>query len=188
MPKPQRPRIKTSQEDRNKLKNSYLRNWRIYGRGRLSKKAESLDSEAQRTGKSRTATAARFISELRAKLSIKALVTYIRNGSKHITFIMSSNQSVKINIVTLNSKLRRYIINIRDDTGIARITLALKNLGFTINHKCVQRLMQSMQLRSCIRAVKYRSYKGQIGKGCQECVAASIQGRQAQSEVGNRCN
>ncbi|MFA3232335.1 IS3 family transposase [Acinetobacter baumannii] len=27
--------------------------------------------------------------------------------------------------------------------GYRRITLALKNMGLTINHKCVQRLMQS---------------------------------------------
>ncbi|EXB29615.1 HTH-like domain protein [Acinetobacter baumannii 1440422] len=32
--------------------------------------------------------------------------------------------------------------------GYRRITLALKNMGLTINHKCVQRLMQSMKLKS----------------------------------------
>ncbi|MEX5368548.1 IS3 family transposase, partial [Acinetobacter haemolyticus] len=29
---------------------------------------------------------------------------------------------------------------------------------------CVQRLMQSMQLKSRIRVMKYRSYKGQVSK------------------------
>lgn len=33
-----------------------------------------------------------------------------------------------------------------------------------INHKCVQRLMQMMSLKSRVRLAKYKSYKGQIGK------------------------
>ena len=33
-----------------------------------------------------------------------------------------------------------------------------------INHKCVQRLMQIMGLKSRVRPVKYKSYKGQVGK------------------------
>lgn len=48
--------------------------------------------------------------------------------------------------------------------GYRRITLALKNMGIVINHKCVQRLMQLMKLKSHVRRVKYRSYKGQIGQ------------------------
>ena len=48
--------------------------------------------------------------------------------------------------------------------GYRRITLALRNAGTIVNHKCVQRLMRSMKLKSRIRAVKYRSYKGEVGK------------------------
>lgn len=48
--------------------------------------------------------------------------------------------------------------------GYRRITLTLKHSGVIVNHKCVQRLMQTMGLKSRIRAVKYRSYKGEVGK------------------------
>lgn len=48
--------------------------------------------------------------------------------------------------------------------GYRRVTYALRNLGITINHKFVLRLMQVMGLKSRIRAAKYRSYQGQIGK------------------------
>lgn len=48
--------------------------------------------------------------------------------------------------------------------GYRRITLALRNSGLDVNHKCVQRLMQLMEPKFCIRAVKYGSYKGQTGK------------------------
>ena len=40
----------------------------------------------------------------------------------------------------------------------------LRNDGYAINHKTVQRLMQEMNLKSQVRRVKYRSYRGQVGK------------------------
>ena len=40
----------------------------------------------------------------------------------------------------------------------------LRNEGYTLNHKTVQRLMQDMNLKSQIRRVKYRSYRGEVGK------------------------
>lgn len=64
--------------------------------------------------------------------------------------------------------------------GYRRITLALRNLGMIVNHKCVQRLMQLMALKSRIRAVKYRSYKGKIGK-----VADNVLQRQFKADRPN---
>ena len=49
--------------------------------------------------------------------------------------------------------------------GYRRVILELKNQGFNINHKKVQRLMKKLNLQSIIRKKrKYSSYKGQIGK------------------------
>ncbi|CRK84718.1 IS3 family transposase OrfB [Neobacillus massiliamazoniensis] len=48
--------------------------------------------------------------------------------------------------------------------GYRRITLELRNQGFLINHKTVQRLMKELGLKSLVRMKKYRSYKGNMGK------------------------
>ena len=48
--------------------------------------------------------------------------------------------------------------------GYRRITAEMRNRGFIINHKTVQRLMQSMNIKSQIRKVRYRSYKGEVGR------------------------
>ena len=49
--------------------------------------------------------------------------------------------------------------------GYRRITLELRNQGFLVNHKRVQRLMKLMTLTARIRRKrKYASYKGEIGK------------------------
>ena len=65
--------------------------------------------------------------------------------------------------------------------GYRRITLALRNTGLIVNHKCVQRLMISMKLKSRIRVVKYRSYKGQVGK-----IANNVLQRQFKAERPNQ--
>lgn len=48
--------------------------------------------------------------------------------------------------------------------GYRRVTAEMRNRGFIINHKTVQRLMQSMNIKSQIRKVRYRSYKGEVGR------------------------
>lgn len=65
--------------------------------------------------------------------------------------------------------------------GYRRITLALKNLGLSVNHKCVQRLMQSMKLKSRVRIAKYRSYKGLVGQ-----VADNVLQRQFEANKPNQ--
>lgn len=48
--------------------------------------------------------------------------------------------------------------------GYRRITMELRNLGYTINHKTVQRLMKVCNIKYMVRIKKYRSYRGQVGK------------------------
>lgn len=48
--------------------------------------------------------------------------------------------------------------------GYRRITAEMRNRKFVINHKTVKRLMDELGLKCKIRKVKYRSYKGEIGK------------------------
>ena len=48
--------------------------------------------------------------------------------------------------------------------GYRRITLELRNEGCLINHKTVKKLLDELGLKSEVRKVKYRSYKGEVGK------------------------
>lgn len=48
--------------------------------------------------------------------------------------------------------------------GYRRITAEMRNRNYTINHKTVQRIMIEMGLKCQIRKVRYRSYKGEVGK------------------------
>lgn len=48
--------------------------------------------------------------------------------------------------------------------GYRRMTLLLRQQGFTISHKTVQRLMRELNLVCKVRMKKYRSYRGEVGK------------------------
>lgn len=48
--------------------------------------------------------------------------------------------------------------------GYRRITLELRNRGYIINHKTVQRLLREENLTCRVRMKKYCSYKGEVGK------------------------
>lgn len=48
--------------------------------------------------------------------------------------------------------------------GYRRITMELRDHGFTLNHKTVQRLMKELGLVCRVRMKKYKSYKGEVGK------------------------
>ena len=48
--------------------------------------------------------------------------------------------------------------------GYRRITAEMKNLGYGINHKTVHKLMRMLGLKSTIRKVRYRSYRGTVGQ------------------------
>lgn len=48
--------------------------------------------------------------------------------------------------------------------GYRRITMEMRNRGYSTNHKTVRKLMQACGLKCEIRRHKYRSYKGEVGK------------------------
>ena len=65
--------------------------------------------------------------------------------------------------------------------GYRRVTTEMRNRGFILNHKTIQRLMSDLGLKSKIRQVRYRSYKGEIGK-----IAPNIIDRNFTAEAPNR--
>jgi len=65
--------------------------------------------------------------------------------------------------------------------GYRRVTAEMRNRGFVINHKTVQRLMGEMCLKSKVRQVRYRSYKGEVGR-----IAPNIIARDFAADAPNR--
>lgn len=65
--------------------------------------------------------------------------------------------------------------------GYRRITLEMRNRGYRINHKTIQRLMKSLGLVCKVRMKKYRSFKGEVGK-----VAPNLLERDFEADMPNQ--
>ena len=125
-----------------------------------TKKIECLNSRAGKVGTKEKVT---IISELRYKYPLKALLHisgvprstyyyYIKNASKTDKYRIEKEEIVAI----YHENMGRY--------GYRRITMEMRNRGYIINHKTVQRLMKQLNLKCMVRIKKYRSYKGQVGE------------------------
>ena len=60
--------------------------------------------------------------------------------------------------------IRMICIENKGRYGYRRVTLELRHRGFNTNHKLVMKLMKQFHLTCLLRAKKYRSYRGEIGK------------------------
>ena len=58
--------------------------------------------------------------------------------------------------------------------GYRRINLEMRNLGYVINHKTILRIMNELNIKSHVRKVRYRSYKGEIGKIAPNIIARNF--------------
>ena len=67
--------------------------------------------------------------------------------------------------VILKADIQTIFEEHKGNYGYRRVYLELRNRGYVINHKKVQRLMQGLGLSARIRKrKKYKSYKGDVGK------------------------
>ena len=65
----------------------------------------------------------------------------------------------------LKAEIQSIFTEHRGNYGYRRMTLELRNRGYVVNHKRVQRLMKVLDLSARIRRKrKYSSYQGEIGK------------------------
>ncbi|MGY3823727.1 IS3 family transposase [Acinetobacter haemolyticus] len=163
MPKPQRTRTQYSQADRDKTQEQLLEEL-AYLRAEVAllkkRRALRLEQEAKEAAEQQRAE---LISGLRQDHELKHLL-HAAQMARSTYFYHEQQRKLEDKYSDLKQQIKAIYHQHKGRYGYRRITLALRNMGRIINHKCVQRLMQSMQLKSRIRVMKYRSYKGQVSK------------------------
>jgi transposase InsO family protein len=85
-------------------------------------------------------------------------------GLARSTFYYQAKAAAQDKHAGLKVHVRRIYEQHKGRYGYRRVTAALKQMGEHVNHKMVQRLMQTMGLKSLVRIKKYRSYKGPEGE------------------------
>ncbi len=64
----------------------------------------------------------------------------------------------------LTAEIKQIFVQNKSRYGVRRVYRELLNLGYTVNHKCVQRIMHEHGLVGKRPKEKYHSYKGEVGK------------------------
>ena len=134
-------------------------------RGRIIKKTSSLSSRGRKEEKEQLTKA---VTELRQELkcSLDFILDTINTNDSLPDLPRSDYYYWKnrIDPDTKNTDLMDAIAAIYTDNhkryGYRRITLQLKNEGWTVNHKTVKRLMSKLKLYGITPRTKYKSYKG----------------------------
>jgi transposase InsO family protein len=134
-------------------------------RGRIIKKTSSLSSRGRKQEKEQLTKA---VTELRQELNCSLdFILETINSNDSLPSLPRSDYYYwknRIDPDTKNSDLMDAITTIYTDNhkryGYRRITLQLKNEGWSVNHKAVKRLMSKLKLYGITPRAKYKSYKG----------------------------
>lgn len=105
-----------------------------------------------------------LIREFKGKYSLKTLLKILNlnkstyyYAEKHFDEKEKTNQELEDEILEIFEENYRHY-------GWPRITLELKNRGFNVNHKKVQKIMTKMGLKATPKRRKYSSYYGDVGR------------------------
>lgn len=93
-------------------------------------------------------------------------------------FEIGKIDAVKQRNQALADRIQAIFIHHKRRYGVRRIHQELVRLGYMVNHKRVQRLMHQLGLSGTRSGIKYRSYKGAVGK-----TAANIIDRNFRAEA-----
>jgi transposase InsO family protein/transposase-like protein len=134
-------------------------------RSRILKKIVCLNSRGRKEEKEQLTEA---VTELRQELKCSlGFILETINSNDSLPHLPRSDYyywKSRIDPDTKNSDLMEAITAIYTDNhkryGYRRITLQLKNEGWTVNHKAVKRLMSKLNLYGITPRAKYKSYKG----------------------------
>ena len=121
----------------------------------------------------------KVVTELRQKHELSLLL--------EISGVKSSTYYYNISKIDKDEKNRELISRIEEIFaehkgmyGYRRITKQLKNEGWKVNHKKVQRLMKKQDLESMQRKKrKYSSYKGTVGKIAEDLIKRDFNAEKA---------
>ena len=103
------------------------------------------------------------MNELRQTFTLKALLVAAKLARSTFYYQLKA-QALPDKYLATKQAIKEIFDHHKGRYGYRRITSTLRTSGALINHKVIQRLMGMMNLKSFVRAKKYRSYKGEIGQ------------------------
>ena len=153
--KPKKKPEEMTELERLQTDNEYLR-----AENAILKKVEITPIEGRKGARRKTEIVQGLVTEFPLDILLNIIKLARSTYYYHLKKLnqVDKNQSIKVEIQAIYDEHK-------GNYGYRRITLELRNRGFVVNQKKVQRLMKLLGLSSQIRRKhKYSSYQGEVGK------------------------
>ncbi|WP_421128327.1 IS3 family transposase [Streptococcus mitis] len=153
--KPKKKPEEMTELERLQAENEYLR-----AENAILKKFERTPIEGRKGARRKTEIVRGLVTEFALEILLK-IIKLAR--STYYYQLKQLNKSDKNH--DIKDEIQAVFTEHKGNYGYRRMTLELRNRGFVVNHKKVQRLMKILGLSARIRRKrKYSSYQGEIGK------------------------
>ncbi|MBS7070430.1 MAG: IS3 family transposase [Streptococcus parasanguinis] len=153
--KPKKKPEEMTELERLQAENEYLR-----AENAVPKKVERTPIEGGKRERRKTEIVQELITEFSLDILLKAIKLARSTYYYHLKQLDKPDKDQG-----LKAEIKSIFTEHKGNYGYRRIHLELRNRGFLVNHKRVQRLMNVLNLQARIRQKrKYSSHKGDIGK------------------------
>ncbi|MDS3108914.1 IS3 family transposase [Streptococcus pneumoniae] len=159
--KPKKKPEEMTELERLQAENEYLR-----AENAILKKLRELRFEGGKRARRKTEIVQGLVTEFPLDILLNIIKLARSTYYYHLNQLnqVDKDQAIKLEIQDIYNEHK-------GNYGYRRVTLELRNRGFVVNHKKVQRLMKVLGLTARIRRKrKYSSYQGEIGKKAENLI------------------
>ncbi|WP_142358585.1 IS3 family transposase [Streptococcus mitis] len=147
-------------EDMTELERLQAENEYLRAENAILKKFERTPIEGRKGARRKTEIVQGLVTEFSLDILLKIIKLARSTYYYHLKQLDQSDKDYDI-----KAEIQSIYTEHKGNYGYRRMTLELRNRGFVVNHKKVQRLMKVLGLTARIRRKrKYSSYQGEVGK------------------------
>ncbi|MFS8999744.1 IS3 family transposase [Streptococcus sp. HMSC034E03] len=159
-------------EERTELERLQAENEYLRAENAVPKKVKRTPIEGGKRERRKTEIVQELMTEFSLDILLKAIKLARSTYYYHLKQLDKPDKDQE-----LKAKIQSIFIEHKGNYGYRRIHLELRNRGYLVNHKRVQRLMKVLNLQAKMRQKrKYSSHKGDVGKKAENLIQRQFEG------------
>ncbi|WP_142358199.1 IS3 family transposase [Streptococcus mitis] len=163
---------KTRPEERTELERLQAENEYLRAENAVPKKVERTPLEGGKRERRKTEIVQELMTEFSLDILLKTIKLARSTYYYHLKQLDKPDKDQK-----LKAEIQAIFTEHKENYGYRRIHLELRNRGYLVNHKRVQRLMKVLNLQAKMRQKrKYSSHKGDVGKKADNLIQRQFEG------------
>ncbi|MBZ2103736.1 MULTISPECIES: IS3 family transposase [Streptococcus] len=159
-------------EERTELERLQAENEYLRAENAIPKKVERTPIEGEKRERRKTEIVQELMTEFSLDILLKAIKLARSTYYYHLKQLDKPDKDQE-----LKAEIQSIFIEHKGNYGYRRIHLELRNRGYLVNQKRVQRLMKVLNLQAKVRQKrKYSSHKGDVGKKAENLIQRQFKG------------